>query len=85
MQNIPEDYSENNDLAAKMPDKLRELQELFFVEATKYNVFPLDNYVNTAFPLTRRDPSHETTTKRNGVVIFFSSSTIRIRIRTWCS
>jgi arylsulfatase len=28
-----------------MPDKLRELQELFLVEATKYNVFPLDNSV----------------------------------------
>jgi hypothetical protein len=28
-----------------MPDKLREMQELFLVEATKYNVFPLDNSV----------------------------------------
>ena len=28
-----------------MPDKLRELQELFLVEATKYKVFPLDNSV----------------------------------------
>jgi arylsulfatase A-like enzyme len=45
LYNIADDYSENNNLAAKMPDKLRELQELFFVEATKYNVFPLDNSV----------------------------------------
>jgi arylsulfatase len=45
LYNIAEDYSENNDLAAARPDKLRELQELFFVEATKYNVFPLDNSV----------------------------------------
>jgi arylsulfatase A-like enzyme len=45
LYNIAEDYSESNDLAAKMPDKLRELQELFIVEATKYNVFPLDNSV----------------------------------------
>ena len=45
LYNIAEDYSENNDLADKMPDKLRELQELFLVEATKYNVFPLDNSV----------------------------------------
>ena len=43
LYNIANDYSENNDLASKNPDKLRELQELFFVEATKYNVFPLDN------------------------------------------
>src|SRR4029079_13635488 len=37
--------SQNNDLAAKMPDKLREMQELFMVEATKYNVFPMDNSI----------------------------------------
>jgi arylsulfatase A-like enzyme len=43
LYNIAEDYSESNDLAAKMPDKLREMKEFFMVEATKYNVFPLDN------------------------------------------
>jgi len=45
LYNIAEDYSENNDLAAKMPDRLRQMQELFLVEATKYNVFPMDNSV----------------------------------------
>ena len=45
LYNLTQDYSEANDLAAKMPDKLRELQEMFLVEATKYNVFPLDNSV----------------------------------------
>jgi len=45
LYNIAEDYSENNNLAAKYPDKLRDLQELFTVEATKYNVFPLDNSI----------------------------------------
>src|SRR5215471_6845644 len=43
LYNIAEDYSENNDLAAKMPDRLRDMKELFMVEAAKYNVFPLDN------------------------------------------
>jgi len=43
LYNIADDYSEYNDLAAKNPDKLRELKELFMMEATKYNVFPLDN------------------------------------------
>jgi len=46
LYNITEDYSQNNDLAAKNPDKLRELQALFLTEAAKYNVLPLDN---TAF------------------------------------
>jgi hypothetical protein len=45
LYNIAEDYSEFNDLAGKMPDKLRQMQELFLVEAAKYNVFPLDNDV----------------------------------------
>jgi hypothetical protein len=44
LYNIAEDYSENNDLSAKYPDKLRELQ-LFLVEAQKYQVFPLDNSI----------------------------------------
>src|SRR6476660_7382114 len=45
LYNIADDYSESNDLAAKMPDKLRQLQEIFLVEASKYNVFPLDNSI----------------------------------------
>ena len=45
LYNIAEDYSQADDLATKMPDKLRELQELFLVEASKYGVFPLDNEV----------------------------------------
>jgi arylsulfatase len=43
LYNLAEDFSQNNDLAAQMPDKLRDMKELFLVEATKYNVFPLDN------------------------------------------
>jgi len=45
LYNLAEDYSEYNDLAAARPDKLRELQELFLVEAVKYSVLPLDNTV----------------------------------------
>ena len=32
-----------NDLAAKMPDKLKEMQDIFYAEAKKYDVLPLDN------------------------------------------
>ncbi len=45
LYHIDEDYSENTNLAAANPDKLRELQEMFMVEAAKYNVFPLDNQI----------------------------------------
>ena len=37
------DWSQANDLSKEMPDKLRELQELFLIEASKYDVFPLDD------------------------------------------
>jgi arylsulfatase A-like enzyme len=43
LYNIAEDYSQANDLAAKRPDKLKELQALFLKEAAKYQVLPLDN------------------------------------------
>jgi len=46
LYNLNEDFTQNNDLAAKNPAKLKEMQKLFAVEAAKYNVFPLDN---TAF------------------------------------
>jgi len=40
---LTDDYSQYNDLAAKYPDKLKELKKIFAEEARKYNVFPLDN------------------------------------------
>jgi arylsulfatase A-like enzyme len=43
LYNITEDYSQANDLAAKMPGKLKEMQKLFAQEAAKYNVLPLNN------------------------------------------
>jgi arylsulfatase len=45
LYNIAEDYSQYNDLSAKNPDKLKELQTIFMTEAGKYQVFPLDNSV----------------------------------------
>ena len=43
LYNVAKDYSENNDLAANMPKKLKEMQALLLAEAKKYQVFPLDN------------------------------------------
>jgi arylsulfatase len=42
LYNIDEDFSQADDLAAKEPAKLRQLQALFVEEARKYDVFPLD-------------------------------------------
>ncbi|MEQ8846657.1 arylsulfatase [Botrimarina sp.] len=43
LYNIDEDFSESENLAEQHPDKLRELQRLFYIEAVKYDVLPLDN------------------------------------------
>jgi arylsulfatase len=39
----PQDWTQAHDLAKAQPDKLRELQRLFLIEAVKYNVLPLDD------------------------------------------
>src|SRR5262249_25106890 len=43
LYNINEDFSQANNLAERYPDKLKELQDAFDVEARKYNVYPLDS------------------------------------------
>ncbi len=43
LYNLNEDWTQANDLAAKMPDKLRDMQQLFIMQAEKYRVFPLDD------------------------------------------
>jgi len=40
---LDDDFSEYADLSAKYPQKLRELQEIFWIEAMRYNVLPLDD------------------------------------------
>src|SRR6266568_3008914 len=45
LYNIADDFSENSDLGAKNPAKLKELQGLFMDEARKYQVLPLDNSI----------------------------------------
>lgn len=43
LYNVNEDFSQANDLAAKMPDKVKELQTVFLKEAKTYDVLPLDD------------------------------------------
>jgi len=39
----PDDWTQAHDLSAEQPEMLHELQRLFLIEATKYNVLPLDD------------------------------------------
>jgi arylsulfatase A-like enzyme len=50
--NTAEDFSCAVDVSAKYPEKLREMQEAFLVEAIKYNVLPLDDRAQARFNAT---------------------------------
>ena len=54
LYHIAEDFSQAENLAEKMPEKLREMQLLFFGEAAKYNVLPIDNSKAVRFDVALR-------------------------------
>jgi arylsulfatase len=53
LYNLNEDYSQNTDVAAQYPGKLKEMEKLFLAEARKYEVLPLDSTVVTRLVLPR--------------------------------
>jgi arylsulfatase len=42
LYDLTKDWTQFNDVAAAHPEKLKQMQDLFWVEAAKYNVLPLD-------------------------------------------
>jgi arylsulfatase A-like enzyme len=49
---LPDDFSQANDLAAQHPEKVAELQKLFWEEAERYNVVPLLGGMGPFFGIT---------------------------------
>ena len=49
LYDIENDFSLNNDLSNKYPEKLKELQDLFMSEGEKYHVLPIDDRVFERF------------------------------------
>ncbi len=47
LYDLSKDWTQSEDVAAKYPAKLKQLQDMFWVEAKKYNVLPLDATVAT--------------------------------------
>lgn len=47
----PDDDSQAHDLAQEQPAKLRQMQDRFLVEASKYHVFPLDDRTHERFDI----------------------------------
>ncbi|HEV2690224.1 MAG TPA: hypothetical protein VGV35_16820, partial [Bryobacteraceae bacterium] len=54
LYNVAEDYSEAHEVSDSYPKKLRELQDLFWAEAARYNVLPLDDRGGARFDANLR-------------------------------
>ena len=76
LYNVKDDPTQFNDLAAKMPKKLKELQALFYSEAKKYNVLPLDNSTLARWNTPRPD-----LTAGRTAFTYSASSSVRRRAR----
>ena len=64
---LPDDFSQANNLADQHPEKVEELQELFWKEAERYDVLPLLGGLTGFFGIRRRcprGPSSRTTARR---------------------
>ena len=77
LYNIEEDFSQANDLAAKEPKKLRELQRRFMTEAKKFNVLPLDDRFSE-----RADPSLRPSHLRGKTHFVYPAGTVRVPERS---
>ncbi|WP_345819631.1 arylsulfatase [Methylobacterium fujisawaense] len=57
LYNLAQDPTELNDLAKQEPERLRVMQELWLVEATRYQVLPVNNSVITGMITPRPGPA----------------------------
>ncbi len=57
LYDISKDWTQNNDVAASNPAKLKEMQELLWVEMAKHHVLPLDAAVFTRLDAPRPSPT----------------------------
>src|SRR5262252_9125511 len=77
LYNIDEDFSQANDLAAKEPKKLRDLQDRFMAEAAKFDVLPLDDRF-----AERADPSLRPNHLRGKTNFVYPGGTVRVPERS---
>ena len=57
LYHIAADFTESENLAAQNPAKLKEMQDLFYSEAKKFDVLPLDNSTLARFLTPRPSPT----------------------------
>jgi arylsulfatase A-like enzyme len=73
LYNIDKDPSQANNVVDKYPDKLKELQAAFDVEAKKYNVYPLDSSF-----ASRVDPSIRPSLTAGRTIFTYHQGQLRI-------
>jgi arylsulfatase A-like enzyme len=73
LYNTNDDFSQTENLAVKMPEKLLEMRLLFYTECAKYNVLPLDNSKTT-----RLDPAIRPSLTRGRTSFTYSEGMTRI-------
>lgn len=86
LYNVSEDYSEADNLADKNPDKLKEMQAMFYSEAMKHNVFPLDaSFAERADPSIRPSltAGRNTFTYYEGAVRIPEGSAPNFKNKSW--
>ncbi|MDG0817668.1 arylsulfatase [Bdellovibrio svalbardensis] len=73
LYNVDKDFSESKNLAGENPQKLKELQNIFWREAAKYNVLPLDSSF-----AERADPAIRPSLTRGRDTFVYHEGAIRI-------
>ena len=57
LYNLADDPTQNNDLASREPNRLRRMQEIWMMEATRFQVLPLSNSVTGNMIIQRPGPA----------------------------
>ncbi|MGZ4786040.1 MAG: sulfatase-like hydrolase/transferase, partial [Acidimicrobiales bacterium] len=83
LYDLPDDFSQANDLAAEHPDKVAELKELFWQEAERYRVLPLLATLSTFFGMLPPIPEDTTFEFRGDVQNVMSGMIPRIYNRSY--
>jgi arylsulfatase A-like enzyme len=73
LYNVDKDFSESKDLSKENPEKLKELQLLFYAQAAKYNVLPIDNS-----KVSRLDPAIRPSLTRGIETFKYTGPMVRI-------
>ena len=88
LYNLEEDFSEANDLAGEMPDKLKEMQAKFDEAAEKYHVYPFDDRGSARLALAKppvpgSDPDSNVYTYATGAVRIAEPAAPPMKNRSW--